>query len=147
VSTCPIARHCRGRACLPRRPAAVAGVDLARLDLGGAGDLPDGIDPIETAEAAARRYGQLKEELTREELIRPGGGATLRTAIQHPRPDGVATVRRTPERPRDLPGALRGDVPSLIVAGVDGRRFVATIVTLEGRRRTLARPGRDPQRL
>ncbi len=51
-----------------KEPPGLAG---ELLDLSGADELPEGIDPIETAEAVARRYERLWEELTREELIRP----------------------------------------------------------------------------
>jgi hypothetical protein len=40
------------------------------FDLGGAGELPESIDPVDTGEAVLHRYHRLWEELTREELIR-----------------------------------------------------------------------------
>jgi hypothetical protein len=42
------------------------------LDLGSASWLPSDVDPIETAAELERRYGELWDELTREEVIRPG---------------------------------------------------------------------------
>jgi Domain of unknown function (DUF4032)/Lipopolysaccharide kinase (Kdo/WaaP) family len=41
------------------------------FDLGAAGELPHGIDPVDTGTAVLQRYARLWEELTREELIRP----------------------------------------------------------------------------
>jgi uncharacterized protein DUF4032/lipopolysaccharide kinase (Kdo/WaaP) family protein len=42
------------------------------LDLGSASWLPSDVDPIETAAELERRYDELWNELTREEVIRPG---------------------------------------------------------------------------
>jgi hypothetical protein len=42
------------------------------LDLGSASRLPSDVDPFETAAELERRYSDLWDELTREEVVRPG---------------------------------------------------------------------------